>query len=95
MSCYISDMCTDVQCCVDVSLIKRSFEITLKLDTCRYQLEVEIDRLKINVALVDYKFGKSCPVISICFNFKCNGCWLMLSLFSRNLRKFRLICINQ
>lgn len=58
MSCYISNMCTDFKCCVDVSLIKRSFEISLKLDTCRYQLHIEIERLKINVALVDYKFGR-------------------------------------
>ncbi|XP_053398211.1 uncharacterized protein LOC128556642 [Mercenaria mercenaria] len=62
MSCYISDICTSIRCCIDVSLIKRSFEILLKLDRCLYLLEVEIENLKLNVPLVNYDFGEETQV---------------------------------
>ncbi|XP_060596418.1 uncharacterized protein LOC132750445 [Ruditapes philippinarum] len=62
ISCYLSERCTSIRCCVDVDVIQRSFDITLNLDTCNYILEAQIENMKLDVPLVDYKFGEESKV---------------------------------
>ena len=58
MSCHIADYCTGITCCTDVDLIGRSITTSVDLDVCDYTLEVKIEKLSVNISLVDYQFNK-------------------------------------
>jgi hypothetical protein len=58
VSCHIPDSCTGIDCCVDVDIIGRSFRVFALLDACGYKLSVGIDKLKFDLTLFDYKWGK-------------------------------------
>ncbi|VDI38368.1 Hypothetical predicted protein [Mytilus galloprovincialis] len=57
-TCHLSNDCTGVTCCTDVDLLSRSISTSLKLDPCQYTLQVQIEKLVVNISLVDYQFGK-------------------------------------
>ncbi|XP_052071180.1 uncharacterized protein LOC127709616 [Mytilus californianus] len=57
-TCHLSDDCIGVTCCTDVDLISRSISTSLKLDPCEYTLQVQIEKLIVNISLIDYQFGK-------------------------------------
>lgn len=57
-SCHLFTDCTSVTCCTDVNLINRSVRTSLILDPCQYSLEVQIERLTVNISLMEYDFGK-------------------------------------
>ncbi|CAC5375019.1 unnamed protein product [Mytilus coruscus] len=57
-TCQLSDDCTGVTCCTDVDPLSRSISTSLKLDPCEYTLQVQIEKLIVNISLLDYQFGK-------------------------------------
>ncbi|XP_071145134.1 uncharacterized protein [Mytilus edulis] len=57
MTCHISDICTGVECCIDVDPIKRSFHVFIFLDACSYRLRIGIEKYDLDISLFDYEFG--------------------------------------
>ncbi|VDI79784.1 Hypothetical predicted protein [Mytilus galloprovincialis] len=57
-TCHLSDDCTGITCCTDVDLLSRSISTSIKLDPCEYTLQIQIEKLVVNISLVDYQFGK-------------------------------------
>ena len=66
-TCIVDDTCTGVRCCVEMSLLDRSFVYSVRLDVCSFMLTVGIEKLTYNQSLIGYKFGKS---------WKQYCCWL-------------------
>ncbi|VDI41394.1 Hypothetical predicted protein [Mytilus galloprovincialis] len=58
MSCYLSDTCTGIDCCIDVEQISRSINVYIKLDACNYKLTAGIEKLTFDVPLLNYEFGQ-------------------------------------
>ena len=59
VSCHVPEYCTGVKCCVDADLIGRSFEAYVLLDACSNRMSVGVEKLKFDVSLLDYDFGKT------------------------------------
>ncbi|VDI06314.1 Hypothetical predicted protein [Mytilus galloprovincialis] len=57
-TCIVEDTCTAVRCCVEMSLLDRSFVYSIKLDACSFVLSVGIEKLTHNRSLIGYKYGK-------------------------------------
>ena len=57
-TCIVEDTCTAVRCCVEMSLLDRSFVYSIKLDACSFVLSVGIEKLTHNHSLIGYKYGK-------------------------------------
>ncbi|VDI33335.1 Hypothetical predicted protein, partial [Mytilus galloprovincialis] len=55
--CRLPSYCTGIQCCVDVPILKRTFETHVLLDACAYKLSIGIEKLVINESLFDYTFN--------------------------------------
>ncbi|KAK3101942.1 hypothetical protein FSP39_007535 [Pinctada imbricata] len=58
-SCRITSECTEVECCMDVNKVGRSFNMYVYADVCNYKLTVGIEKLQLNYSLVDYSYGQS------------------------------------
>ncbi|VDH98961.1 Hypothetical predicted protein [Mytilus galloprovincialis] len=56
-TCYTLPDCTGFQCCVDASVIGRSFLYKISVDACKYKLTVGIEGLEYEQNLLTYKFG--------------------------------------
>ena len=57
-ACRLPSYCTGAQCCVDVDLLRRSFETYVYLDACNYRLSVGLEKLDINITLFDFSFDE-------------------------------------
>ncbi|CAG2204550.1 unnamed protein product [Mytilus edulis] len=57
LTCHIPDICTGVECCIDVHPIRRSFHVFVFLDACSYRLRMGIEKYEIDISLFDYEFG--------------------------------------
>ena len=57
--CTITSKCTEINCCLDVSLIGRTIEAFIDLDPCYKTLELGIEAYKTKINLLRYTFGKS------------------------------------
>jgi hypothetical protein len=45
MSCYLSETCTAIDCCIDVEQISRSVNVYINLDACNYRLTAGIEKV--------------------------------------------------
>ncbi|XP_071123204.1 uncharacterized protein [Mytilus edulis] len=59
VSCHITELCTRVECCVEVVPINRTVFMFLDVDTCNYQMSVGIENLVFNISLLHYEFGNA------------------------------------
>lgn len=57
--CTITSKCTEINCCLDVSIIGRTIEAFIDLDPCYKTLELGIEAYKTKINLLRYTFGKS------------------------------------
>ncbi|VDI36613.1 Hypothetical predicted protein, partial [Mytilus galloprovincialis] len=57
VSCNLDSICNKISCCVDVENLDRTIEISLSIDHCNSKLTLQLERLSIDVSLVDYKWG--------------------------------------
>ena len=57
--CTITSKCTEINCCLDVSLIGRTIEAFIDLDPCYKTMELGIEAYKTKINLLRYTFGKS------------------------------------
>jgi hypothetical protein len=58
MSCYLSETCTAIDCCIDVEQISRSVNVYINLDACNYRLIAGIEKLTFDIPLLHYQFGQ-------------------------------------
>ncbi|KAK3589057.1 hypothetical protein CHS0354_008707 [Potamilus streckersoni] len=58
IGCHISADCQEVDCCVEVQRISRSFNVNLLMDTCNLRFSIGIEQLQANVSLIDYEWGE-------------------------------------
>jgi hypothetical protein len=58
MSCYLSETCTAIDCCIDVEQISRSVHVYINLDACNYRLTAGIEKLTFDIPLLQYQFGQ-------------------------------------
>lgn len=60
LSCNLYKSCTGIQCCVDVPLVGKSFEVIFDIDACSNRLDIAIENLHFDVSLLsEYQWGKS------------------------------------
>ncbi|XP_063420822.1 uncharacterized protein LOC134706043 [Mytilus trossulus] len=57
LTCHIPDICTGVECCIDVDPMRRSFHMFIFIDACSNRLRIGIEKYEINISLFDYEFG--------------------------------------
>ncbi|CAG2252210.1 unnamed protein product [Mytilus edulis] len=58
-SCYISDVCTDVRCCVSVPFFgNHTFDFSLNLDGCTQYMVMSLENYKEQFMLSDFNFGQ-------------------------------------
>jgi hypothetical protein len=55
--CDVPSYCTAVECCLNIDVLKRGFNTILSLDACSNRLVIGIENLKLNVTLLNYKWG--------------------------------------
>ncbi|XP_052067237.1 uncharacterized protein LOC127706621 [Mytilus californianus] len=55
--CQFIHTCTEIQCCIPVPVLQRSFYFSLNLDVCNYNLTVYIENLVYHQMLYDYEWG--------------------------------------
>ena len=58
ISCHLMDSCTAVDCCIELTQMTKSFHVFLHLDNCYKRLKVGIENYFIDIAYLDYEFGK-------------------------------------
>lgn len=59
ISCYISDICTSIQCCLQLDIVQTAVEFQLAIDSCEKKLKVAIEKISIVKDLHNYTFGKT------------------------------------
>ncbi|VDI23782.1 Hypothetical predicted protein, partial [Mytilus galloprovincialis] len=57
VSCYITDTCTGIQCCVMNTLLQQTFEISFLLDSCNSRISIGIEKIQYNSTLLDFQWG--------------------------------------
>ncbi|CAG2247494.1 unnamed protein product [Mytilus edulis] len=57
ISCYITDTCTGIQCCVMNNLLQQTFEVSFLLDSCLNRISISIEKIQYNSTLLDFKWG--------------------------------------
>ncbi|XP_053400990.1 uncharacterized protein LOC123541000 [Mercenaria mercenaria] len=57
IQCTLSDYCTSVSCCVALQQIGYNLQVDLDIDPCKQMLSIHIERMKNEIALIDYKYG--------------------------------------
>lgn len=59
VKCHLSPSCDQFKCCVYAAPVKRHAQVVLSMNTCSYQMEVEIDNLRITRNLFTYTWGRT------------------------------------
>ncbi|XP_052081234.1 uncharacterized protein LOC127719258 [Mytilus californianus] len=57
ISCFITDTCTGIQCCVMNDLLQQTFEVSFLLDSCSKRISIGIEKIQYNSTLLDFKWG--------------------------------------
>lgn len=57
VACHISEVCTSVQCCLEVEPFQTSAQFYIELDACELMLTVGIEKLKRKIDLKNYNYG--------------------------------------
>ena len=57
--CHLSADCLQVQCCLEVARLRRTFALQLSVDTCLSEVHFGIDNFKNDVSMIKFDFGKS------------------------------------
>ncbi|KAJ8320499.1 hypothetical protein KUTeg_002086 [Tegillarca granosa] len=52
-------LCNGATCCMNVPRLNRHISAKVVIDTCRNNLQIQIERVSMNIKLNDYSFGTS------------------------------------
>lgn len=56
-NCRVSSSCTDIQCCTDMTIVGKTLNYRISVDACALSLNVEIEKFKFELSLINFKFG--------------------------------------
>lgn len=56
--CSLDTTCYNITCCTDILGVGRSLSIALSVDSCRYTVSLQIERLQRNISLMKYEWGE-------------------------------------
>lgn len=56
--CTVSSSCTNLQCCVNIPLLNRTFEVGMELDYSYMSLRVYVEKMTRKQSLIGYQFGR-------------------------------------
>lgn len=56
-NCRVSSSCTDIQCCTGMAIVGRTLNYRISVDACALSLNVEIEKFKFELSLINFKFG--------------------------------------
>lgn len=59
VTCYLDYSCSLLNCCISVEKIDRSMSVQLKFDQCTQKLTVNLERVKIEVDLLSFEYGRN------------------------------------
>lgn len=68
--CHLPSSCDIVRCCVYIAPVKRHAQVVLLINTCSYQMEAEIDNLKVTRNLFTYTWGRIYTILIWCLSIK-------------------------
>ncbi|VDI40562.1 Hypothetical predicted protein [Mytilus galloprovincialis] len=57
-ACHANSDCNRFSCCIEVDILKRSLFAAVYLNPCRYNLQVQLEQLTIDVDLFTYTWGE-------------------------------------
>ncbi|CAG2188717.1 unnamed protein product [Mytilus edulis] len=57
-ACHANSDCNRFSCCIEVGILKRSLFAAVYLNPCRYNLQVQLEQLTIDVDLFTYTWGE-------------------------------------
>ena len=57
ISCYLSNTCSVISCCLEDTEIKRNIEVSLSIDPCKFIMKMEIEKLHFNISLLNFTWG--------------------------------------
>ncbi|XP_053398344.1 uncharacterized protein LOC128556707 [Mercenaria mercenaria] len=58
IGCFISDMCTAIQCCLEIEIVQTSVSFYVIVDGCGKKLTVGIEQMKLVLDIDSYQFGQ-------------------------------------
>jgi hypothetical protein len=85
LSCNLQESCSAVDCCVDIYLLERSFNVKFNLDPCSSTLELSIERLHFDVSLDDYVSGTYRKLVQIHETYHINSLSHFFIILSSNI----------
>ncbi|XP_060596420.1 uncharacterized protein LOC132750448 [Ruditapes philippinarum] len=89
MTCNLGESCSSVDCCIDVYLLERSFNVQFNLDPCTNMLEVSIEKLTFDVPLSDITYGtpsRFCLYGMVCIEYSIkNMLWSEIYIVDLNI----------
>lgn len=56
--CSLDTTCYNITCCTDILGVGRSLSIALSVDSCRYTVSLQMERLQRNISLMKYEWGE-------------------------------------
>ncbi|XP_052806227.1 uncharacterized protein LOC128235446 [Mya arenaria] len=59
VTCFLSDSCTAVKCCLDIEILQSSIEFELNIDACEQEIHVGIESLRTIKFMQTYEYGAS------------------------------------
>lgn len=58
ISCHLTEICTAVECCLEVGVLKTTATFYLAVDACEQKLEIGIEQIKLIQDFRTFEFGK-------------------------------------
>lgn len=58
LHCIIGGSCTNIQCCVRVDTLNKTFETSIDIDPCAHQITVSIEKYVFSKHLFNYTWGE-------------------------------------
>ncbi|XP_053398282.1 uncharacterized protein LOC128556671 [Mercenaria mercenaria] len=59
MHCVIGQSCTEVECCIGLEILNRTFKTQVTIDSCAYQMTFAVENYKHSKQLFNYTWGKT------------------------------------
>lgn len=58
VTCHITKACSQIECCLEVKPLQRSFHTYILLDACSNRIKLGIENYNLDTVYFGFKFGK-------------------------------------
>lgn len=59
INCYLGSSCTQFTCCMDDLVLLRTVDVQVTLDSCNFNLHLQIEKRSVDISLLGYNWGKN------------------------------------